>query len=697
MIFCSNFQPRQLTKSLQYLFALMMMGSCQTGFTNDNLADNMSPSTTLDTIVITATRTEKGVKETPIPVSVIGKKQLEENHARTLKQALELLPQLQLRPLHGKTGYEVTMQGFSGDQVLVLIDGLPVTASTGSKVNISQYLNVDVEQIEVIQGASSAQYGSSAMGGVVNVITKRLKPNDQRITGHITADVATNGEQNPSGKNFDDNYQFVEMSSDIQLDKQGDWLARVSASHLKDKGLRINPDAWKQLKDSTEQQQISAKLQYHPQQNQAFLQKAWLEMGHYQEDDESRFDTFKAPLTYNTLREEAIDKNRFSLGFNGQLKNINNVLQDTKLTGSVFYEGYDSHSTTSMNGVQQTNRTANMSTQIAQLQADFPSLAINDNSYQLWQVGFSHQKDDLQQQNNGNNELNRAKEQRDVSEVYLQNDWLIGDNWELIAGVRYQDDSDFGGHTAPKLAVKYNHIGDTGINHTWRASIGSGYRVPNLKERYYVFDHSALGYKVLGSSDLVPETSTSYQLGYQADILENLNLSVNLFYNDIKDLIQTDRTQPLRYEDNIAIYGYDNVDNATTYGGDVAIHWQALKNLELQFNYGYLHTHNATTGTELTQRPKHKADILANYQITPKLDWVNQVMHESKHLLDSEQVAYSPAWWVWNTKFNYQATPKLAVYTVINNVFDKQRDTSDSNDQSNLDNRQWLLGATYQF
>ncbi len=392
MIFCSNFQPRQLTKSLQYLFALMMMGSCQTGFTNDNLADNMSPSTTLDTIVITATRTEKGVKETPIPVSVIGKKQLEENHARTLKQALELLPQLQLRPLHGKTGYEVTMQGFSGDQVLVLIDGLPVTASTGSKVNISQYLNVDVEQIEVIQGASSAQYGSSAMGGVVNVITKRLKPNDQRITGHITADVATNGEQNPSGKNFDDNYQFVEMSSDIQLDKQGDWLARVSASHLKDKGLRINPDAWKQLKDSTEQQQISAKLQYHPQQNQAFLQKAWLEMGHYQEDDESRFDTFKAPLTYNTLREEAIDKNRFSLGFNGQLKNINNVLQDTKLTGSVFYEGYDSHSTTSMNGVQQTNRTANMSTQIAQLQADFPSLAINDNSYQLWQVGFSHQK-----------------------------------------------------------------------------------------------------------------------------------------------------------------------------------------------------------------------------------------------------------------------------------------------------------------
>lgn len=690
--------PKSKLYTTVKLLGLSTIGlSYQVGFAQTSDV-NDTPTATLDTIVITASRTEKGMKEAPIPISVIGKKQLEEHQARTLKQALELLPQVQLRPLHGKTGYEVVMQGFEGNQVLVLIDGLPITASTGSTVNLSQYLNVDVEQIEVIQGASSAQYGSSAMGGVINVITKRLKPNDnKRITGHLSTDIGTNFSQNPSDKSLDDNYRFVEFSSDIQLDTQGDWMARISASQLDDKGLSVDNHEWDRLKDSTKQTQVTTKLQYKPIQPK-YLQNVWFEVGNYQESDISRFSEFKAPITYPNLREEEIDKQRFSTGFSHQFNDLNNRLKGSKLQGSILSEKYDSSSNTSVFGVNTVQRHAKIDTKLTQLQLDLPSIQWENHAH-LVQLGINYQQDSLLQTNNGNSELSNNDVTRDVQEFYVQDDWLIGKNWEILAGARYQHDSDFGEHLAPKVSVKYNQLGKTGVRHIWRASVGEGYRVPNLKERYYLFDHSNLGYKVRGNPELVPETSTSYQLGYQSDLKPNLSLAINFFYNDIEDLIQTNATRPIDYENNgaIAIYQYENVSNAKTYGGDVAIHWQPRNNMDLQLNYGYVHTLNEHTNTPLTKRPKHKVGLIANYDISPTLAWINQLNYEDKHLLDTNSNSYSPAWWTWHTRLNYKVNQQLRVYTAINNVLDKQRDVTNKDDQSNLDNRQWLIGATYQF
>ena len=146
--------------------------------------------------MVTATRSERALSDAPVALQVLSRQQLDDNHAHTLKEALALLPNVYLREVHGKTGYEVSMQGFTGDQVLVLIDGLPITASTGSTVNLNQYMNMDIEQIEVVQGAASAQFGSAAMGGVINIITKPIGA----ATGHITTEIASNGQQNPSGK-----------------------------------------------------------------------------------------------------------------------------------------------------------------------------------------------------------------------------------------------------------------------------------------------------------------------------------------------------------------------------------------------------------------------------------------------------------------------------------------------------------------
>ncbi len=727
-----------VTKKLLTMLRVVLLSTCPlfaasqsvlAGSTNPT--DDL-PSVRLDPIVVTATKTDKYLSDSPVPVVVISSKQLKENQAHTLKEALQLLPGVVFKQVHGKSGYQIMMQGLSSEQVLVLIDGMPITASTGSTVNLNQYLNVAVEQIEVIRGASSAQYGSSAMGGVINVISKKLDSSDKPYSAHVNAEVATNTKQNPSNKQLDANKTYLEASLDARLDKEGHWQTRISASQLQDDGLSLDQDKWARLKDDSKQTQVSARLQFQPEAGNSDRQ-AWIEATHYQEEDKSRFNRRVAQNILQQQKLEEVTKRRLSIGFNHKFdndsasnisnnhnvnnksssdtntndKNFNNNDLDFNskivggnIQGKLFYEDYDSasdsYSITPRGKVPSVDRDANLSTKVAQLQYDFPQLYLDKNNVHYLQIGGQWQQDNLSQTNNGKNELTEDKVKRDVAELYLQDDWLIGKNWELLTGVRYQEDSDFGGHIAPKVSLKYNHLSDNGNEHTFRGSVGQGYRVPNLKERHFVFDHSVYGYMVKGNPDLEPETSSSYQLSYQGDINNTVQITANLYYNKVKDLIQTDSENPL-IKNRIAIYQYKNIDSASTYGGDLGVTWAVNEQNQLQANYTYTHTQNDKTEEQLLNRPEHQVMIALNSNPSEKINLINRLTYESKHLVNSKNQQYSPNWWTWDSKLNYKISPKFTMYVGVNNLFNRQRNINHPNDQSPIDNRQWLIGANIDF
>lgn len=704
------YQPRlrrcPLAKSIALALSTLMPIFAQAApVTADNTTDSAMPTTRLDPIVVTATRSERALSDAPVAMQVLSRETLDDNHAHTLKDALALLPNVHLREVHGKTGYEVSMQGFTGDQVLVLIDGLPITASTGSTVNLNQYMNMDIEQIEVVQGAASAQFGSAAMGGVINIITKPI----DKTKGRITTELASNGQQNPSGKDIDANKRYVEASIEGALDKNQRLHARLSGSYLDNEGLSLDHEAWPRLKDASEQSQVSARLSYRPDGKESSNNNTndgndsrvvknaqyWLEASQYTEDDISRFNHYVAPRYLKQQRDEHIDKQRFSIGARADITpHASDRSKTYRLSAQALREDYQSESTTKTQQTITSARDTDITTTLAQAQLDFPDLVLSDKNIHLIQVGGQIQQDTLSQTKNQKSELIRDNVSRDVGELYIQDDWLIGDNWEVLSGVRYQNDEDFGDHIAPKVSVKYNHLDDNGRDHIFRSSIGGGYRVPNLKERYYVFDHSNLGYKVMGNPNLQPETSTSYQLGYQGQLSDTINLTVNGFYNEIDDLIQTDEDNAT-YEGNITIYQYMNVDSAQTYGGDIGVDWQIDERAKLQANYAYIHTHNDVSDTELTYQPNHKVMLALDYAINDKLQLIPRLNYESKQMISTSEQAYSPAWWTLDTKLNYDMSENLSLYGAVNNIFDVQRDVKDSNDYRPIDNREWLLGATY--
>lgn len=128
-----------------------------------------SEAVRLGDVVVTGTRTEKRRDESPVRTEVVDRAEIQATGAQTLKDALANVPGLLLHEIHGKSGFHLSLQGMSSDQVLVLIDGLPISASTGSSVDLGRYLLSDVARIEVVKGAASAQYPTAELANAAGL------------------------------------------------------------------------------------------------------------------------------------------------------------------------------------------------------------------------------------------------------------------------------------------------------------------------------------------------------------------------------------------------------------------------------------------------------------------------------------------------------------------------------------------------
>lgn len=623
----------------------------------------------LPTVVVTGTRSEKTLDETPVRTEVVDSKEIERTHARTLKDALENVPGLQLREIHGKSGYEVTLQGMTSDQVLILIDGLPISASTGSTVDVSQYLLTEVDRVEVVKGASSAQYGSSAMGGVINVITR---PIARGFAGAVSADAGSYGSQNADGSPG-------LLHGNVRVEGGGEtWRARVTADALDNKGFAVDPDGWTRHGDAVRREQYAGRVEWLPSPAGSF----WVDASAYRETDEQRYQYYAPPFYVPQRKTEEISRNRFTGG--GKWRFDNGLT--ARLAGVT--EGYDSTTHEYSNNFQTATRNASMRTDHVSLQLDLPAW-----KSQLWQVGGDFHHETLNQTANGTSEL-LGNAARTASELYVQDDIILSDTWEIVAGVRGQHDSDFGSHFAPKVGVRANLLASEDWKGVARANFGQGYRVPNLKERHFLFDHSSLGYMVLGNPNLKPESSNSFQLGGTLSWRDSVTVDTNLFYNRVTDLIQTDMSN-FTVVNGVALYTYRNVARARTQGIETSVRWQATSRLGLNAAYTYTDTEDLDTGTELTRRPRSMARLGLDWRVFSGTSFSVRGRFQSSELVDSTTGARSPGWSTLDLVLNQKIGRGVTAFIGVNNLFDRQRDFSNASDFGPVAGRFVYLGARF--
>ncbi|HEY7772509.1 MAG TPA: TonB-dependent receptor, partial [Marinagarivorans sp.] len=538
--------------------------------------------TLFETIVVSGTRTPKTLEDSPVPIDIISAEDLHLVTTGTLANALEFIPGVVISRSIGKEGYNVMMQGFDSDRVLVLVDGLPLISPTGESVDLDQISANDIERIEVVRGAASVLYGSSAMGGVINIFTKQYTDNGLRLLGTV----GHYGDYALEDNNTLEDYVATGYK---QL---GRWNVKLTAQLLDRPGFKYDSEAVADDSASVEKQFLNAQIRtqlphfrisYQPQ----YFEEDKLKVTGLNE----RFEFYpNYPKTYYTSR---VRQSQHDLSLFGkkswQLKARTNLHKEAS--------GYDG---------------AIRDTRIENNHID------GQNIWQLsWGevvagVKLGHQSLYQIKQHSGEIEVDASRNNR---ELFGQGDFDAAKNWNLVVGFRAQNDSDFGNHTALRLNSLWSPNAAAQYNFQWRTSLGEGYRVPSLKERYYVFDHSALGYVVKGNPDLKPETSLSFNNSLSVDLPiadKHLDIELSTHVSNVDNLIETVHNAAKDYEgsDSKVEYNeYTNHEKARLSGVDFSL-GQSGK-WRWQINYSYLDAINKITDERIPERPRHqfKANI----------------------------------------------------------------------------------------
>lgn len=305
-------------------------------------------------------------------------------------------------------------------------------------------------------------------------------------------------------------------------------------------------------------------------------------------------------------------------------------------------------------------------------------------------------RETLGQDADGTAELAGGRARRSSHELFAQNDIIFNDTWELLLGVRWQHDSDFGSHVAPKASLRMNVLDGPDWSGALRASFGRGYRVPNLKERHFLFDHSSLGYRVIGNPNLKPESSNSFQLGAQVALRDRFSLDVNLFDNRVSDLIQVDDANATSVG-GITHFTYRNIARARTRGVETLGTWRARPGLDLRAGYTYTQARNLDTGSALTRRPRHSLRLGLDWQARPATSLSLRGRWQDRELVDTAQAGYSPAWATLDVTLNHKLGRATTAFVGVNNLFNRQRAFSDPNDFGPLSGRFVYAGIRHEF
>ncbi|MGQ7843656.1 TonB-dependent receptor plug domain-containing protein [Granulosicoccus sp. 3-233] len=617
----------------------------------------------LDTMVITGTRTERKLLDVPVRTEVINREALESSHARDLSEALQHQPGLLLKDIHGKSGKEVWLQGLDSDRVLILIDGKPVSASSGSTVDLTQIAIADVDRIEIVKGAVSALYGSAAMGGVINVITRQP---DAPLAYQLQLDTGSHGDKRLPGNSLLDQRhvsagfsasraQFDgSFSLDIR-DADGFDLDPSSYSFGGDRGSKINLVGTLGMKLDEYR-----RLEYS---------SSW-----YEEDVSRDFSTF-TPGQGDILKLDA----EYATRFNQTLSWRSELAGGRSLKAFLMSEQFED---TTRQDVVSTSlldqkREANIETFKAEVQFDMPF-----GQNQQWTMGAALFDSRLQQQQE------RAEGSRFLQideivpgadhqngEFFVQNSVFAGEHWEFLPGLRWQQDSDFGSHVAPKINVLYVPQFLSSLNPRLRFGLGSGYRVPNLKERYFLFDHSANGYVVLGNTELEPEESDSLQLGFEMSASRTTRGEIAVFYNRFRNLITTSIDAEASAGQQLQVYRYSNVDAATTRGVELNLAQRLSDRLSVDAAYTWLLATDSATGLDLTRRPEHQVDIALNWTLPGLRSTASlKAAWQSHEYVDADNEIRSPGYATLGLRFNQPVGRRFKWFAGIDNLLDEHQD-----------------------
>ncbi|MGF1694344.1 TonB-dependent receptor [Vibrio lamellibrachiae] len=610
-------------------------------------------------MVVTATSYQKSVSEVPASVSVITQEDLALMPYNNLSDALVATSGVYIADLgQGKKGIEI--RGMDSSQSLILINGRRTTGASNmmghSNVELENIPVSDIERIEVIKGPMSALYGSDALGGVVNVITKPVG-NDWR--GSVRAGGSTlidehgntsNLEASTSGAIIDDKL-YLKLTAGQSY--QGLVKNRNDENETDISGNRnkfIDAELKSVLSDS---QELDLNLRVGES-------ETWYDYGAGRNKDIYTRST----NVYETL--------------------------DYGLTHSGFWNFGDSQLRVYGSRVTQTNSknigTPNTANNVDEDIVDgYLQFFAGDNHHMTVGGQWSEQR-------LTSKDLSSGKGSADQSALFLQDDVHLSDDLSLLLGMRYDKHSEFGSHTSPRAYLVYT----PGENWVLKGGYGEGFKAPTIKQlspEYFSIGNGR-PFDIRGNEDLKPEVNRSYEVSaeYNADQWSSM---VTLFHNDVENLIETSCVEGCRGapSSGSTVYEYSNISQAELKG----LEWSGSVTLSQDFyvnmNLTILDATDKESGKTIDSKPESQAYAALNWQTTESLTTQVSVNHTGAQTYEDNDL---PSYQVYNVAANYKLN-SVDFSMGVSNVFDTYLDDKSEHFTYAVQPRQVYLNGTYRF
>ena len=489
-----------------------------------------------------------------------------------------------------------------------------------------------IEKIEVVKGPMSSLYGSSAIGGVINIITK--KPQNE-LSGEFSAKYGIS-----SADGGDEQEYSISIGGKIT-----DKLSAIFSGQIIDiEPTRDTPNA------------ILAKMEGRDSKNGAL--NLWYDIDDTQQISISSMfgNEIRDNIKYDEYYD--IDKSHNAIGYEKRFNDI-------KINLKYYVSSLDAHSDDASLLYQH-----KMDDEVAN--AEFAVSAFAKN----YIVVGAERRTEKYHKAYDNTPAKNFKDKIDYTSLYLQDEIEVMDKTLLTLGARYDKHEKFGGEFSPKAYLVYKLDEANRL----KGGYGHGFNAPSLTQNSdaYVLSYPItttppmLFYRFHGNSGLKPEVSDSYELGYEY-AKDTTSFKTTAFYTKVSDLITykdngTTVSGPITYQEKL----YSNVNEATIYGLEVEYEKERLlSNLDIYVGYSYLHTKDESTGEELLLSPSHKVNLKLTTQLPYDIKSTLRVNYIGKQYNGNKDIgAYATV----GLQFSKEILKNLTLYAGVENLTDKELD-----------------------
>jgi iron complex outermembrane receptor protein len=599
----------------------------------------------IDQVVVTASRRPQSLEEVPVSISILDAAEIRERNALVLDDALRYIPGVNM------TGFQVNIRGSSGynrgagSRVLLLLDGIPfITGDTG-ELNFETIPIGQVDRIEVVKGASSALYGSNALGGVINVITKEIL---DRPSTQVRFFAGTYDQPSHDAWKWTDKQRFYNGQSVSHSYRSGDLGVGLFVSRQFDDGYRRN--------DYRRRYNIYAKIKEDYEKQSSLTMTFGLL---YQYGGQFLYWRSLDSATIPPLAQA--DDNVKSIRYFTTAQYTSLIGDNAQLTNRVMWFhndwGFETRS-----GVGRAESVAD--------DIRYESVAtIMPSEAHTLTVGLDANVDMIGGDVVGGRTIWGFA-------LFGQDEMRLAAPLTMTFGARFDFSSVGitapGGQVNPKLAFAYNPFEGTSL----RTSIARGFRVPAVAEAFLMAGFNNI--MARPNEDLKPEKSWSFEVGVSQRLGQLGTFDIAAFRTDYDNLIEVDVVDTSA---GSLLFQWRNVANARVQGVETSLKLGLFEGaLQYSFGYTYVWPEDLTHHEILRYRPRHlfytslsssvgPLHASADFRYISKSDAVDDILGKNGIVPDGdERVEILVADFRLGADFNLFSIPLTATASV-NNAF----------------------------